>query len=146
MGKIRQSLKNQLKHHHFIVAGLLAGGLLMSVPLQLYMPLGRVQHYGLSLFILGLGYILQVVWSWSHLKLWPRLGYAITGLYLTSIGIIFYANPWLDTRVAIMTEEKESLKSLIGWLYSIFSLPLVYVYVRWMREDSLQDKSKGDKN
>lgn len=145
MGKATDGIRIRLKDYFLIVLGLVSSLVILVVPLQLYVPLGRYQHYGLAVFVLGLGYVIQVVWSWPRLKRWPRRGYAITGLYLTSVGIVLYANPWLDSRVAIMTEEKESLKALIGWLYTMLGLPLAYVYIEWMKEEKKVFKDKGGK-
>ncbi len=143
MRKFLTIIQLQLKDHNFILLGFISGLVILSIPLQLHMSLGRYQHYGLALFAFGLGYIIQTVWSWRHLARRPRLGYAITGLYLTSIGFILYANPWLDTRVTAITEEKENLKALIGWIYAIACLPLACVYLNWAADSRGLNKDKG---
>lgn len=44
-----------------------------------------------------------------------------------------------------MTEQKENLKALIGWIYTILGLPLAYVYIEWMQEEHRMQKDKGGK-
>ena len=56
------------------------------------------------------------------------------------------ANPWLDVKVSVMTEQKENMKALIGWIYTILCLPLAYVYIEWMQEDQRMQKEKGGKH
>jgi hypothetical protein len=146
MAKLAAWLQRGLKDHHLIWVGLVLALAVLAVPLQLYMPLGRYQHYGLSVFLLGLGYIIQLVWSWPRLRTSPRWGYGMTGIYLISIGLVLYSNPWLDSRVGVMTEGKENLRSAIGWLYTILGLPLVYIYLEWIQDEQDQRKKKGDKN
>ena len=146
MAKALEHFRFKLKDHFFILIGLVLAVGLLSIRLQLYMPLGRYQHYGLCIFCFGLGYVVQLIWSWSHLKRWPRAGYAVTALYLTSMGIVLYSNPWLDVKVAVMTEDKENLKALIGWVYTILGLPLAYIYIEWMQEDYRIFKKKGSKH
>jgi hypothetical protein len=143
MAKLNNSMSHRFKDYVLILTGLAVAFFIHSIPLQLYMPLGRYQHYGLSIFALGLGYVLQIVWSWKNLKLWARLGYIGTGLYLTSIGMVLYANPWLDSRVAIMTEEKEDWKILIGWFYTFLAMPLTFIYLGWIKEDHRAQKRRG---
>lgn len=132
----------RLKDHAIIMLGLALALVVMTIPLQLYMPLGRYQHYGLSVFVLGMSYLLQLVWSWPRMTRWPRAGYAATGLYLASIGLILYANPWLDARAAMMTMEKEKFRRSLGWIYTILALPLAYIYFRWMQVDYKRQSAK----
>lgn len=143
MAKLEIPIPNRFKDYVLILIGLAFAYVIHSIPLQLHMPLGRYQHYGLSIFVLGLGYILQIVWSWKNLKRWARLGYIATGLYLTSVGIVLYANPWLDSRVAIMTEEKEDWKVIIGWIYTFLAMPLAFIYMGWIKEDHTSQKHRG---
>jgi len=144
--KLRKVLREKLKDYCLVLAAIVAALVVLLTPLQLYMPLGRYQHYGLCVFVLGMGYILQIVWSWRSLKRWPRLGYTATALYLCSVGMVLYANPWLDARMAVITEQKENLRALIGWTYTIFGVILAFIYLEWMQADYRGRRRKGRKH
>lgn len=146
MEKLTRDLQEKLKDYLIVLLSLATALAVVLYPLQLHVSLGRSQHYGLSVFILGLGYIVQVVWSWRSLKRWARAGYAATGFYLASIGVVLYANPWLDPRVTVVTSEKENIRALIVWIYTVLGLPLAYIYFEWMRADEAAYRRKGRKD
>ena len=127
--------EGKVKHHFIVLLAVAAAGLVLATPLQLRFTLGRYQHYGLAVFVLGLGYVIQAVWSWRSLRLWARTGFLATGLYLGGIGMVMYANPWLDARVAIMTTSKVSMRAFIGYTFTILGVPLGLIYLEWLLED-----------
>lgn len=109
-------------------------GTVLAVPLQLYYPLARYQHYGLAIFVWGLGHAVQAIWHWRTVGKWTRLGGICGGIYLTSLGLVFYANPWLDPRVAVQTETQENMRAFIGYGYTFLTIPLMLVWVESLTE------------
>lgn len=109
---------------------------IIATPLQLHYSLSRYQHYGLGIFVWGLGHIIQTIWMWRLSGKWMRIGGICGGLYLTSLGLVFYANPWLDPRVAVQTEAQENFRALIGYLYTGLTVPLMLVWIESTIESS----------
>lgn len=112
-------------------------------PLQLYWSLGRYQHYGLAIFVWGMGYILQLIWTWKFSGTWSRWSYILAGLYLTSLGLTLYANPWLEPRVALQTDIQVVLRFYISLFFMLFSIPTTIVWVMGLAEELREDRKKA---
>ena len=108
--------------------------------------MSRLQHYGLALFLVGLGYILQVIWSWSSLRTWTRLGQLVSGLFLTSTALVLYANPWLESKMGVRTEAQESLKTIILNTYALLVVPVFILCLLWSREEIRAHRKKQESN
>src|SRR5690606_22734862 len=79
----------------------------LQTPLQRFISLGRYQHYGIAISVFGLGYLAQTIFSWRRLKAWGIAAYTSTGIFFSSVGLVFYLNPWLDYKIAVQTPEDE---------------------------------------
>jgi hypothetical protein len=107
-----------------------------SLPLQLYFPLSRIQHYGLAVFVWGLGFMVQWVWYYKTSGKWARWSYLSGGLYLTSLGLTFYSHPWLDPKFAVQTTTQENYRLLLGLIYTGLAFPISLIWVRGFHEEN----------
>jgi hypothetical protein len=114
------------------------------IPLQHYLSLGRYQHYGLAIFIWGWGYIVQAIWAWKLCGNWSRGSYILAGLYLTSLGITLYANPWLEPRVALQTDVQMVWRFYISLFFILLSIPTTIVWLMGLAEE-LHENGKRHK-
>ena len=113
----------------FITVGLILAAVTVMVPLQHYMALGRYQHYGMGLFLFGLGYTLHAIWTWKIQPFWNRVCYSYTGLFFCSVGLLFFANPWLDWKTAVQTEERAMIRAVFLGIYLVLGLLLLLVWL-----------------
>jgi len=107
---------------------LLAGGIL-CVPLQHFMPLGRYQHYGIAIFVFGLGYLIQGIINWPGIKILAKCSYAVTTVFFCSIGFLFMTNPWLDMRMCPTGDEQAMLRYSILSGYGTAGLFVVFLWL-----------------
>jgi hypothetical protein len=123
---------------------ILAGGIL-CVPLQHYMPLGRYQHYGIAIFVFGLGYLVQGIINWPGIQTLAKCGYMLTTVFFCSIGFLFMTNPWLDLRMCTTGDEQTMLRYNILSGYGVAGLFVVSLWlvlaVKELRQ-SLKRKQK----
>lgn len=140
---LQKTWRDSSRYRLVLVAAVLAVIAVKGIRLQDYMPLGRYQHWGLGIFIFGMGYLLQTVWSWRVLAVWARTSYIATGLFFTSVGVVFYKNPWLDYKVAIQTAQNEELRAHLVIIYLLFSLVIAVIWARWIYEESRAKKGTG---
>lgn len=119
----------------------LAGLALFKFPLQHHMILARFQHYGLCLYVWSLGFFFQTIWSWRYLTGIGRASLLSTGTYLAIFGFIFYESPWLDSRMAVQTEEQDLLRLAYAAAGALFGSIIVILWLVWM----LERKHYGDK-
>jgi hypothetical protein len=140
-------LKRLLFRNICWVLGLAFAIAIVMVPLQHYITLGRYQHYGMAVFVFGLGYILHCIWTWRHETLWTRLSYALTGAFCSSLGLLFYANSWMDLKSSVQTEEKQLLRWFLSgvWLLLGFMLTIVWLIAYVKRPQLERISQKGDK-
>lgn len=104
-------------------------------PLQKYFTMGRYQHYGITISIFGLGYLLQTIWSWRTFTKWARISYLSTGLFFSTVGMTFYTNPWLDSRMSMQTADKELWKNIFIAVYVLITLAIVSIWLKWIKEE-----------
>jgi hypothetical protein len=125
---------NSRTYRIILVCAALAGAVI-STPIQHYVTLGRFQHYGIAAFIAGMGFILEAIWSWRLFLPWGRASVTGTGVFLASIGLVYYANPGLDYRMAVETEATDAMKDHLLAFYVSFSLILILIWTRWVVEE-----------
>lgn len=139
-GYLKKTWHDSSRYRLVIVAALLAFVIVKCIRIQDYMPLGRYQHWGIGIFVFGCGYLLQTLWSWRVLGVWARISYIATGLFFTSVGTVFYQNPWLDYKVAIQTAQNEELRGYLVIGYLLFSVVIAVIWARWIYEESKAKK------
>jgi hypothetical protein len=143
--KDRQFFKSSLNQYGIPIASLVLAGVVLLIPLQLYYPLARYQHYGLAIFVWGVGYLVQLVWTWKSTRFWSRLSYLFLALYLTTLGLFFYANPWLDPRFSVQTEAQQNFRALVGNLYVGLALPVLLVSIIGFIDNLTRELAAGKK-
>jgi hypothetical protein len=104
-------------------------------PIQHYASMGRYQHYGLAIFIWGMGYVLHAIWTWRNAGPWSRWSYVVGGLYLTSLGMMLYANPWLEPKVAMHTDDQAIKRFWISMTYTFLTVPTTLMWVAGLFEE-----------
>jgi len=104
-------------------------------PLQKFFTMGRYQHYVITISIFGLGYLLQTIWSWRTFTKWARISYLSTGLFFSTVGMTFYTNPWLDSRMSMQTADKELWKNIFIAVYVLITLAIVSIWLKWIKEE-----------
>ena len=128
------ALRKQLRHQEITLLMFLAAIALLKFPLQHYITLARFQHYGLCLYIWSLGFILQTIWSWRQLTARGRTCLISTGLYIGLFAVIFYESPWLDSRMAVQTDEQNILRLLYAALCALCGLIDAIIWLFWLLE------------
>lgn len=118
-----------LKRNFFVILGCLMAPLCLSIPLQHYITLGRYQHYGIAVFLFGMGYVLHTVWNWKQNLPATRISNCYAALFFVSIGLIFYAFPWLDPVMAVMTEDQTTIRHYLIRAYFIGALGLAVIWI-----------------
>jgi hypothetical protein len=127
--------KRSHRYRMVLLFSALALGIFMT-PLQKSISLGRYQHYGMAIACFGMGYLSQFVWSFRTFSSHARAAYLATGLFFTSVGLTFYANPWLDYRMAVQTPEKEQLRQILVATYLFLATALASIWIRWIKEET----------
>lgn len=130
-----KGLPEQFKDSGIGLLFLIIAGVLTATPLQLYIPLSRFQHFGLGIFVVGLGYVIQTVWSWKRMKTWSRALQLYFGLWFAASGLVAYSLPWLDPRMSVRTEWQEELASRLLAAYFVSCAPLPVLTLLWLREE-----------
>jgi hypothetical protein len=131
-----QKLWRKTSRHRLVILFSAFAAVAYCVPLQKYFTMGRYQHYGLAIGLFGLGYLLQTIWSWKVFTHWARMAYLSTGIFSLTVGLTFFYNPWLDTKMALQTRANEHLRPVLMALYLLFSLYVGAVYARWIKEEN----------
>jgi len=132
----------ELQQHIISRSSLLLAAIMFVTPLQKFITLSRVQHYGICLFVAGIGHVLELVWSWRSLKRWGRLGLLATGTYMAAVGITFYSNPNLDLREGMATVAQSETTRITGWRFSLAAIFVLIIWTMWMKEEaSVREKA-----
>lgn len=114
-------------------------------PLQKYFTMGRYQHYGITISLFGLGYILQTIWSWKTFTKWARVSYLSTGVFFAIVGMTFYENPWLDARMQMQRSDQEAWKIGFVGLYVLSTIAIISVWMKWIKEETAAKKLPKEK-
>ena len=135
----------QLKQHwlksanyRIIFLSMICAAAVALLPVQHYINLARFQKYGMAILVFGCGYFLQLLWSWRKLQKWARASNITTAVFFTSVGIVFYENPWLDTHVSVQTDDRTAFRYCMLGGYFVFSLIIAFVWYKWHEEDGKQ--------
>jgi hypothetical protein len=132
---ILKSLWRKTSKYRFILVMSAVAVIALRMPLQTYMTLGRYQHIGIAIFLFGMGYVMQLIWSWRNYSKWARISNCATCAFFCSVGMFFYANSWLDTSIAAPTEEKMTLRSLFLAIYLFLAVVVAAIWLKWIHED-----------
>ncbi len=68
------------------------------------------------------------------------MAYLSTGLFSLTVGITFFYNPWLDSKMAPQTTANEQMRRILMALYLLLSLYVGAIYARWIREENNSEK------
>lgn len=136
---ISQSVAEEISQNVLLFSFVFLAVLTYLVPMQKYLPLSRFQHYGLATFVFGMGYLVQLVWSWKLLSRWYRIAYFMSSGYILTASLILYANPWLDSAASMYTETQKALRYVIVGGFGIMFLPLFY---SWYQTTPKETNSK----
>jgi hypothetical protein len=124
------------ENYRISVLSMLCAAAIALLPLQKYMTLSRFQKYGMAIFAFGVGYFIQLAWSWRKLKKWARASSCATAMFFASVGVTFYENPWLDTNVSVQTDDRLHFRYLLLGGYFVFALIIGFIWFKWIAEDS----------
>ena len=118
-------------------------------PIQHYISIGRTQHHGIAIGIFGLGFWVETLLSRKRLSRWGKRAYLSAGLFFTSVGIVFYKNPWIYSNVSIDTEENLQFRGFLLFVYLIAVAIVTVIWIKYTTEDykamakSLKDESNA---
>ena len=107
----------------------------IAVPIQHFITLGRAQHHGISIAIFGLGFWVETILSRKKLVKWAIRSYLAAGTFFLSVGIVFYKNTWLYSNVAIQTEDDLQTKGFLLTIYMISAFIVTAIWVKWIIEE-----------
>ena len=134
MQNLLNTLKNQVRHQEICLLTFILAFATLKFPLQHHIILARYQHYGICLYIWSLGFVLQTVWSWRKLTPKGRLCLLATGAYVGSFALIFYQSPWLDSRMAIQTDEQDAFLLVYRLVCAVFGFIVSVTWLAWLME------------
>lgn len=140
--QIMEALKKQLRNQEICLIMFVAAIALLKFPLQHHITLARFQHYGLCLYVWSLGFFLQTVWSWRNLTVRGRACLLSTGFYVGLFAIIFYESPWLDSRMAVQTDEQNLLRLLYAAICGALGLVVAIIWLVWLSEKRNQTEGQ----
>lgn len=141
MSRMRQSLRRNFVFLLFC----LAATIVFFTPLQHFFSLGRFQHWGIAIVFFGLGYIAQAAAGWNSFGKWARRTYLATGLFILSIGLTYYANPWLDSRMNLQSSDKEFTRIILIAANLFLGLAVAAVWRQWIKEETLKNANSLQK-
>ena len=102
---------------------------ILCIPLQHYVALGRFQHYGIAIFVFGLGYLVQGIANWPNIPRLAKWGYLATMAFFCSIGYLFMTNPWLDLRMYTTGDDQTTLRYSILSAYGVAGLFVISLWL-----------------
>lgn len=128
----------KLTNHWWIVLGLVVTIAILSFPLQHHIILSRFQHYGIALYAVVAGYLLQLFASWRKSGVWSRSALLASVVYYGALATVFLLNSWLDGTVALESEDQIALRHYLAAGFGIVSFPLGFAWLRAWAEEDLQ--------
>ncbi len=112
---------------------------LLFTPLQRYISLSRFQHYGISIFIFGLGYLLQAIISWHQVRVLARTAYLATSLLFVSASLIFMNNSGLDLQLSVSSEDQLVLRHYVIGGYGLAGLVISFIWLQLALDEIKQN-------
>jgi uncharacterized membrane protein YcjF (UPF0283 family) len=134
MGRLRQSLSRNFVFLLFCLAAVI----ILATPLQHHFSLGRFQHWGIAIVIFGLGYIAQALALWKNFGYWARRTYLATGFFIASIGLTYYCNPWLDSRMNLQGSDKAFTRIVLIAFNLFLGVAIIPIWRQWIKEETLR--------
>jgi hypothetical protein len=113
------------------------------IPLQRYMPLGRYQHYGISIGAFGLGYLVQGALSWRNSPTLARIGYIATTVLFCSAGLLLLSNSGLDLELSLSGEGQQRGRYVLV-VYAFFGLITSLIWLKLAQDDAKHRPPKGE--
>jgi hypothetical protein len=123
----------------FIFASLAA--VIIFTPLQHYMTLSRMQHYGSSVFVFGIGYLVQLAVQWKKTSPLGRFAYCLTSFYYCSAALVLMNNPWMDPKSGAPTDDELIFRSRFILGYFALGLAMTLLWLRLSLLEYLEKKS-----
>jgi hypothetical protein len=138
--QLTRKVAASIRKNFFVLAGCIMAPLCLSIPIQHYITLGRYQHYGMAIFLFGMGYVLHTIWNWKQNLPATRFSNCYAALFFVSIGLIFYSCPWLDPVMSVMTDEQTIFRSYLVRGYFVSALGLMLVWIIAAVEERLHSR------
>lgn len=141
---ILKSFWRRVTKYGFILAMTIASLVACNTPLQHYISLTRYQHVGIAIFLFGMGYVMQTIWSWRVYSKWARLANIATFVFFCSVGLFFYMTPGLDGYATDPSPKKILVRLTHIFTYLFFALVVSLFWVKWAHEDNkIKDAEKA---
>jgi hypothetical protein len=116
----------------------------LKMPLQHYISLTRYQHVGIAIFLFGMGYTMQSIWSWRVYSKWAKMANLATSAFFCSVGLYFYRNTWLEEYATEATPTRYLGRLILMFIYLLLALVVSIFWVKWAHEDNkLKDAAKA---
>lgn len=141
---ILNMLWRRISKYGFILAMSILALIAFKTPLQHYISLTRYQHVGIVIFLFGMGYVMQTIWSWRVYSKWARLANIATCVFFCSVGLYFYMNTGLEAYSTDVTPKKIMVRLTHVFSYLFLALVVSLFWVKWAHEDNkLKDAEKA---
>jgi hypothetical protein len=115
-----------------------------KTPIQHYIALTRYQHVGIAVFLFGMGYAMQAIWSWRAYSKWAKISNLATSAFFCAVGLFFYQNTWLESYVADPTPLTYLGRLSLIFVYLCGALLVSMFWLKWAHEDNkLRDAEKA---
>lgn len=140
---ILKSLWSKITKYGFIIMMTVVALIAFKTPLQHYISLTRFQHVGIAIFLFGMGYVMQTIWSWRAYSKWAKLANVATFVFFCSVGLFFYTTPGLDGYSTDPSPKKIFVRLSHIFTYLFFALAVSLFWVKWAHEDNkIKDAEK----
>ena len=127
--QLARKTATSIRKNFFVLSGFIMAPLCLSIPIQHYITLGRYQHYGMAIFLFGMGYVMHTIWTWKQSFPATRFSNCYAALFFTSIGLIFYSCPLLDPVMSVMSDEQTVFRHYLIKGYFLSALGLMIVWI-----------------
>lgn len=134
-------MKETRRYHLVILFAFLSVGLWLT-PVQHVISIGRFQHYAMAIFLFSCGYFIQAAFSWKELTGLGRFAYLATGLFFSSVALVFYQNPWLVDRASVATEDKLQARTGMMLSYMTTSIILGIIWLKVAYDEAMEKRKK----
>jgi ABC-type dipeptide/oligopeptide/nickel transport system permease component len=114
---------------------------IIFTPLQHYMTLSRMAHYGTAVFVFGIGYLVQMIVQWKKSKPIGRFAYGLTSFYYCSAALVLIANPWMDPRSGAPTDDELDFRKHFIMGYFALGLAMTLLWLRLSLLEYLEKKA-----